>query len=88
MVLGGYAMARLFPQLSVAGPWTAASVYGVSLGLFMLIRFQRGKWRTIHLEDDDTSKRAFEVIPITNSDASNRDATSAKLPHVQLTAEQ
>jgi MATE family multidrug resistance protein len=63
MVFGGYAMARLFPQLSVAGPWTAASVYGVSLGLFMLIRFQRGRWRSIHLEDDDASERGFPVIP-------------------------
>jgi MATE family multidrug resistance protein len=92
MVFGGYCMARLFPQMSVAGPWTAASVYGVALGMFMLIRFQRGRWRAIHLEDDDVSKRGFEVIPITpepitNADASNPDITSAKLPDVQLTAE-
>ena len=85
-VFGGYAMARFFPQLSVAGPWSTGSLYGVALGLFMLIRFQRGGWRSIQLEDDGP-KAGFEVIPIPPADASNRDTTSAKLPNVQLTAE-
>jgi MATE family multidrug resistance protein len=84
-VFGGYAMARLFPQWSVIGPWSTGSLYGVALGLFMLIRFQRGKWRSIHLEEED---RGFEVIPITKADDSKPVETSAKLPDLQLTAEQ
>jgi MATE family multidrug resistance protein len=79
-VFGGYAMARLVPQWSVLGPWSTGSIYGVTLGLFMLIRFQRGGWRRIHLEDP---RRGFGVI--TGGD-SNAPADSAKLPDLQLTA--
>jgi MATE family multidrug resistance protein len=63
MVFGGYVMARRFPQLSVVGPWIAASVYGISLGLFMLIRFQRGKWRAIHLETEEVENR-LELVTV------------------------
>ena len=87
-VMGGYTIALLFPQWGPNGPWYIATLYGIVLGAWMYRRFARGKWRSIHLEDDDATRRAFEVIPITSPDASNRDATSAKLPHVQLTAEQ
>jgi MATE family multidrug resistance protein len=52
MVLGGFGVARFYKQYAAAGPWTVASVYGVILGLFMLIRFQRGKWQTIRLEQE------------------------------------
>jgi MATE family multidrug resistance protein len=40
MLGGGYVMARFFPQLGVAGPWTLASIYGAFLGIFMLTRFR------------------------------------------------
>ena len=40
MLCGGYVMARFFPQLGVAGPWTLASIYGAFLGVFMLTRFR------------------------------------------------
>jgi multidrug resistance protein, MATE family len=54
-VFGGYAVARLAPQLGPAGPWTIATVYGIILGLFMLIRFRRGGWRRIYLQQPDAS---------------------------------
>lgn len=47
----GYALARLVPSLGVAGPWSAATFYGVSLGLFLLLRFRRGRWKAIRLEE-------------------------------------
>src|SRR5258706_1584483 len=40
MLCGGYLMARFFPQLGVAGPWTLATIYGAFLGVFMLTRFR------------------------------------------------
>lgn len=50
MVLGGgYLAARFFPQLGIAGPWSIATLYGIILGLFMLIRFRAGGWRRIDL---------------------------------------
>jgi len=48
----GYALAKLFPSLNVAGPWSAATFYGVSLGVFLLVRFRRGRWKTIRLESE------------------------------------
>ncbi|MBC8108943.1 MAG: hypothetical protein H7Z14_20325, partial [Anaerolineae bacterium] len=69
MVGGGYISARYFKQFSVAGPWAAAFVYGVILGIWMLVRFQRGKWRTIHLEHSkapDESNRLTDaaLVPV------------------------
>lgn len=49
-VLGGYAIARHWPQWGPAGPWTAATVYGAILGLFIYFRFRAGGWRSIRLE--------------------------------------
>jgi MATE family multidrug resistance protein len=62
---GGLLMIRLFPGLSVLGPWIAAAAYGVFAGLFLMIRFVRGKWRTINLDGDTPSDkvRGFDVVP-------------------------
>jgi MATE family multidrug resistance protein len=49
-VLGGYFVARHAPQLGPAGPWYVATAYGGILGVFMLVRFTRGGWRAIHLD--------------------------------------
>ena len=48
----------------VAGPWVAATCYGAILGLFMFIRFQRGRWNAIHLEDGTAADtvRALALI--------------------------
>jgi MATE family multidrug resistance protein len=51
----GYVIARRFPQFGAGGPWTAATIYGAILGVFMVTRFVRGKWRTIHLESQASS---------------------------------
>jgi MATE family multidrug resistance protein len=49
-VLGGYTVARLWPEFGPAGPWTAATTYGAILGIFMVRRFTHGGWKRIHLE--------------------------------------
>ncbi len=50
-VFGGYAIARMLPQLGPAGPWMVATIYGVILGVFMYSRFRAGGWKKIHLEE-------------------------------------
>jgi multidrug resistance protein, MATE family len=49
-VFGGYYVARRWPVFGAAGPWTCATLYGVILGVFIYIRFRRGAWRTIRLD--------------------------------------
>ena len=48
-VLGAGSVARFCPQFGPAGPWAAATLYGIVLGLFMFIRFYIGPWRKIRL---------------------------------------
>jgi hypothetical protein len=49
-VFGGFLVARWWHELGPAGPWTAATIYGIILGIFMLVRFRRGRWREIDLD--------------------------------------
>lgn len=51
-VLGGYLIAILYPSLGPAGPWGAATFYGIVLGLFIYLRFRRGGWRAIRIGED------------------------------------
>lgn len=46
MLGGGYVVALKYPHLGIVGPWIMATVYGVLLGVFMLLRFSLGRWRT------------------------------------------
>ena len=50
-VFGGYAVAKLRPDLGVAGPWSAALAYGIILGIYLLLRFSRGQWKSIRLAE-------------------------------------
>jgi MATE family multidrug resistance protein len=46
-VAGGYLVARYHTNWGPAGPWTIATIYGIILGLFMLIRFRRYEWKAL-----------------------------------------
>ena len=46
-VLLGHAVAKYWSQWGPAGPWSVATLYGILLGIFMLIRFRRGTWKAI-----------------------------------------
>jgi len=46
---GGAAMIRWMPELGSIGPWIAASVYVIVLGVVMAWRFESGAWRRIDL---------------------------------------
>ena len=60
-VFGGYAIARHRPQWGPAGPWTAATIYGIILGLFIYLRFRMGGWRAIHLDRAEKPYRVRDV---------------------------
>jgi MATE family multidrug resistance protein len=59
-VVGGWFVAWRFPRFGVAGPWTCATIYGIILGVFMVIRFQRGAWEKIRIDDEESG---FDVVP-------------------------
>jgi MATE family multidrug resistance protein len=64
-VFGGYFVSRTWPQIGPVGPWVAAALYGVILGVFLLVRFRRGRWQSIRLDrpPDADTVRGFEVLP-------------------------
>jgi len=43
----GTALTFLAPELESIGPWMAASAYIIAYGLFIVVRFLRGRWKTI-----------------------------------------
>jgi MATE family multidrug resistance protein len=49
-VFGARWIAVRFPAWGPAGPWTAATIYGAILGIFIYTRFYAGRWQSIHLE--------------------------------------
>jgi multidrug resistance protein, MATE family len=57
IVLGGWLMTVLFPQLEAVGPWIALAAYLTIYGITMALRFELGKWRTIKLLRDDDDAR-------------------------------
>lgn len=52
IVVGGLLAAELAPQWGSLGPWIAAGVYIIAMGLTMLFRFTLGPWRSIRLFED------------------------------------
>lgn len=58
IVGGGWLLATRVPQWESAGPWIASAVYIILLGVFMVWRFEGGRWRAIHLLD----QKPMEVV--------------------------
>ncbi len=50
----GHVLIEIDPSIGPIGPWIGASAYIVLLGVFLYVRFQSGKWRTIRLTHTDT----------------------------------
>ena len=57
LVFAGQFVATRHPAWGIHGPWSMATVYGISIGLFLMIRFSRGKWQSIHLEPESESSK-------------------------------
>jgi len=63
IVAGGWSITRFLPDFESLGPWIAAAVYIIILGITMGYRFERGQWRSIRLVDSRTSQPP-EINPI------------------------
>jgi Na+-driven multidrug efflux pump len=48
-VLGGWIVAKWMPAWNPGGPWVMGCIYGAVIGIFMIARFQSGRWRRIQL---------------------------------------
>ncbi|MEO6053692.1 MAG: MATE family efflux transporter, partial [Chthoniobacterales bacterium] len=42
---GGYTVAKFFPQFQSLGPWGMATIYMITLGCIMALRWSFGPWR-------------------------------------------
>jgi len=77
IVLGGWLMTVLFPQIESLGPWLALAAYLVIYGITMATRFERGRWRSIRLLHDEHEAEHVGVPspapPAATADASVRD---------------
>jgi Na+-driven multidrug efflux pump len=62
--LGGWLIAMFFPSLGALGPWTAATVSIIAVGLANRWRFKSKKWMDI-----DLFKRRAVSVPIQNGAA-------------------
>ena len=60
-LFGGLLIVTLRPDWGVAGPWTAATVYGVILGVFMYRRFALGRWKAIRLDRDQQAPNLSDL---------------------------
>jgi MATE family multidrug resistance protein len=70
VVGGGFATARYAPQYGVSGPWTLATLFGALLGVYLLVRFKRGRWKSIRLHPDEpipAAQVADDSITASNS---------------------
>lgn len=77
-VVGGWLVAVYLPQFGVAGPWTAATVYGIILGFWMVARFKAGRWKQIRLEDDaPTQYQMMDVARASGPRCENAGETPA-----------
>src|SRR5205807_10211678 len=67
-VAGGYWIAHTWPQFGVVGPWIAATVYGVILGIFIWLRFVRGSWREIQLDRGSNIENASDTLSVVSGE--------------------
>jgi MATE family multidrug resistance protein len=65
IVGGGWIAVTFFPQLGSIGPWIAASVYIILIGLTMAYRFERGGWRSIDLLGQSQKVEVGRAAPLT-----------------------
>lgn len=66
---GSFYVAKHFPQYGAVGPWTITTFYGFCLGVFLLVRFSLGGWKSIRLEHPaaETKLRDFDGVATTSA---------------------
>jgi MATE family multidrug resistance protein len=78
IVGGGWVAVTYFPQIGPIGPWIAAAIYVILIGITMALRFERGGWRSITLIEGDEKTEAARAAPLTiGPPASEADAAIA-----------
>lgn len=78
IVGGGWIAVTYFEELGSIGPWIAAAVYIILIGLTMAVRFERGGWRSIDLLGDQERLEAGRASPLTiGPPASGAEAAAA-----------
>jgi MATE family multidrug resistance protein len=65
IVGGGWVAIRWFPETESIGPWIAAAIYIILYGVTMLVRFERGRWRSIRILENDERLEAGRAAPVT-----------------------
>jgi len=66
---GGWLMVASVPEWGAVGPWAAATVYIIILGLTMYFRWRHGPWEKIDLLDHDADDAANRTAPAAASAA-------------------
>jgi MATE family multidrug resistance protein len=80
IVGGSWVAVTYFPNLGSIGPWIAAATYIILIGITMVVRFEKGKWRDIDLLKDPDRLEAARSAPITiGPPASEADSAVADL---------
>jgi len=72
IVGGGWAFTHFAPGLTSLGPWIAASVYIIVLGIWMGTRFERGRWM---------SRRLVPSLAATAAAMASEDGASVGTPN-------
>lgn len=54
VVGGGLLLAWVKPEWGVGGPWTLGALYGVILGVYLMLRFHRGRWQEVRVDQKPT----------------------------------
>jgi MATE family multidrug resistance protein len=65
IVGGGWVAITWFPETESIGPWIAAAIYIILYGVTMLVRFERGRWRSIQILENDERLEAGRAAPVT-----------------------
>ncbi len=65
IVGGGWIAVTYFPESGSIGPWIAAATYVILIGITMVVRFERGGWRSIDLLGNKERIEAGRAAPLT-----------------------
>ncbi len=70
VVAGGASVGWLMPRWGPTGPWIMASLYGLVLGAYLVIRFSRGEWKAVDTTDHKPPEAGSRLEPSNEIDAS------------------
>lgn len=63
LIGGGHIMVIYWPSLGSIGPWIAAAVYIIILGMVLFVRFLGGKWKTMSVVHPPADPSLVSALP-------------------------